>query len=90
MQIAASILGVGGFAERPSVDDDVGIAGDDDSIAVHRAGLAAGVLDDLLVGVTAAQLLDPGNDDLELDAELLEDLPSLRRAGCERDPERAL
>ena len=85
IEIAASVLGVGGFAERPAVDDDVGVAGDDDSLRVDRAGLAAGVLDDLLVGVAAGQLIDPGNDDLKGDAELLEDLPPLRRAGCQRD-----
>jgi hypothetical protein len=33
-----------------------------------------------VLGVSPAQLLDAGNDDLELDPELLEDLPPLGRA----------
>ena len=48
-------------------------------------GLATGVLDDLVIGVSPAQLLDPRDDDLEGDAELLEDLAALGRARCERD-----
>jgi hypothetical protein len=43
--------------------------------------LAARVLDDQLGRVTPLELVDPRNLDLELDPELGEDFPPLRRAG---------
>jgi hypothetical protein len=42
--------------------------------------LAPRVLDDEPLGIPLAQLLDPGDDDLELDPELAQDLPPLGRA----------
>jgi hypothetical protein len=41
--------------------------------------LAPSVLDDELLGIPLAQLLDPGDDYLELDPELAQDLPPLGR-----------
>jgi hypothetical protein len=38
-----------------------------------------------VIGVPAGQLVDTGDDDIELDPQLLEDLPALRRARCEDD-----
>jgi hypothetical protein len=43
-------------------------------------GLAACIFDDEMFGVSPAQLLDPRNDDVELDPQLFEDLPPLGRA----------
>jgi hypothetical protein len=43
-------------------------------------GLHAGVLDHLDLWIATGQLLDAGHDYLELDPELLQDLPPLGRA----------
>ncbi|HET7121908.1 MAG TPA: hypothetical protein VFI17_11765 [Solirubrobacterales bacterium] len=43
-----------------------------------------------MLGIPVGQLLDAGDEDLELDPELLQDLPPLRGPGCENDAQRAL
>jgi hypothetical protein len=82
VEIAAGIGGVGGLAEDLAVEDDVGVAGDDQSAgrAVDRARLAARVLDHEKFGVAGVELLDPRDDDVELEPQLGEDLAALGRA----------
>lgn len=46
----------------------------------NRLSLSPCVLNDLELRVPPAQLLDPRNDDVELDSQLLENLPPLGRA----------
>jgi hypothetical protein len=46
--------------------------------------LTPSVLNDLELRIATPQLIDPGDDDVELDSQLLEDLPPLRGPGCER------
>jgi hypothetical protein len=85
IEVTAGGVGVRRLAEGAPFDRDVGVAGYDEAPGSRDGGgLAAGVLDDLVVGVPPAQLLDPGDDDIESDSELLEDLAALGRAGCER------
>ena len=47
--------------------------------------LQSRVLDDLELGVSPRQLLDPGHDYVEVDAQLSEDLLALQRSGCQND-----
>jgi hypothetical protein len=43
------------------------------------------ILNDLDLRIAPRQLVNAGNDNLELDAQLFENLPSLGRTGCEDD-----
>ena len=82
VEITARLGGVGRLAQHLAVEDDIGVAGDHQRAgrALDRARLATRVLDHQEFGVPAVELLDPGDDDLELDPQLGEDLAPLRRA----------
>jgi hypothetical protein len=81
VEVFPRLGGIGGLPEGLPVEDDIGVAGNDNAIrGRNRLGLHASVLDHLDVGIAAGQLLDVGHDYLELDPELLQDLPPLGRA----------
>jgi hypothetical protein len=70
---------VGGLSECFPVEDHIRVASDGQPPA-DRLGLAAGVLNDLERRIPPGQLVDARDYDLEIDAQLLEDLPPLGRA----------
>ena len=72
VQVSAGLGRVGRLSERPAVEDDIGVAGDHQlsSPAPAPRAPSAARSRDLVLGVPAAQLLDPGNHDLELDPQL--------------------
>ena len=77
---------VGGLAVQPGAEADERVDAEDERAGHsrgHRGGLAERVLERDLVRRAVLQLLDVGHLDLELDADLLEDRPPLRRAGGE-------
>jgi hypothetical protein len=75
-------LGRRRLAEDLAVHDHLGVAGKHE-LALDRARLATRVLEDDLVRVPGRELLDLGRLDGEVDPQLLEDRPPLRRGGCE-------
>jgi hypothetical protein len=83
VEVGAGLLRITRLAQDFVIEDDVGVAGNDEAVALDGLGLAAGVLDYEVLWVAIGQLLDSGHDDLELDPQLLQYLPPLRRPGCE-------
>jgi len=77
---------VTGLADHLSLQHDVGVASDHEPARTgHLAGLQQGVREHHLGRVAVDDLLDPGDDDLEFDADALEDLAALRRTRGEDD-----
>src|SRR5947209_6390780 len=75
---AHSGIGVGRLAEHDSVDVHLGVAGQH-QLARDGARLRERVLEDDLARVAVGQLVHVGRADGELDPELVEDRPPLRR-----------
>jgi hypothetical protein len=84
LEALAGAVAVVGLAEEAAVEGDVGVDGEDDAPSPdplrRRPRLPAGVLDDEVGGRSAvAELLDLGDDDLELDPERRQQLAPARR-----------
>ena len=89
LQEAARLARVGRLAERAPVDGDDRVHAQHRParrLRGHRTGLAGGMRPGDLrrLGVGHRQLVVLGMDDLELDADLLQDRPPLRRAGGQK------
>jgi hypothetical protein len=81
IEVLARLPRVCGLSQHRLVEHDIGIAGDDQRFrGGNDLSLAASVLDNELGRIAIGQLLDARNRYLELDPELLEDLPPLGRA----------
>jgi hypothetical protein len=81
IEVIARLSSISRLPESLPIQNHVGIAADHQRTTTrNRSNLEPSVLDHLVVGIPPTQLVDAGNDDLELDAQLGEDLPPLRRA----------
>ena len=80
LQTVAGTRLIPGLAEEATVDGNVGIDTDDEaSLHGTRTRLAPCVFEHDLGGIALAELVDVGDDRLEINPELLEDLAPARR-----------
>ena len=86
LQVIARLSFISGLTQRPAIQNHIRVAGDHQIAASFNSfAPSSGVLDHLDLRIPARQLVNAGNDDLELHAQLAKNLASLRRSGCEDD-----
>ena len=86
IQIRPSLILIRRLTKHDVIQNHVGVAGNDE-VALHRPRLRERVQANQLFSVSASQLLNARNNDVELQPKLLQDLPPLRRPRCKRDPQ---